>query len=286
MTITSTTTSVAYTGNDVTVAFAVTFPFFGTGSTAELRVIERVIATGAETVKTNVTDYTVTGGQGSTGTVTAMSAPASTVQWIIERDTTKTQETDYTANDPFPAETHEAALDRVTAIAQETDADASRALRFPVTDSSSLSAEIPNSVDRANARLGFDSNGGPVAVTSDVSGVAATAFGTSFVQAANAGAGNAVLFVKGSDIASATTITIPTDGNYFDVTGTTTITGMTVDAGRFFALQFDGALTFTDGASLDLAGQNIATAAGYRGLFYATADDTVQMVGFVAEDFQ
>lgn len=88
---------------------------------------------------------------------------------------------------------------------------------------------------------------------------------------------------QGTDIASATTITIPVDGTYFDVTGTTTITGITVAAGRLFVLQFDGALTFTDGASLDLAGSNITTAAGDRGIFYATAADTVQLLGYLTE---
>jgi hypothetical protein len=81
MTVSSTTNTVAYTGNGSTTAFAVTFSFFGTGSSAELEVIERVIATGAETTKSYSSHYTVTGGTGSTGTVTAVSAPADTVQW-------------------------------------------------------------------------------------------------------------------------------------------------------------------------------------------------------------
>ena len=51
MTVSTTTTSVSYTGNGSTTSFAVTFPFLGSGTTAELEVIERVIATGAETTK-------------------------------------------------------------------------------------------------------------------------------------------------------------------------------------------------------------------------------------------
>ena len=48
---------------------------------------------------------------------------------------------------------------------------------------------------------------------------------------------------KGADIASAATVVIGTDGSYFDITGTTGIsTQFTVDAGRRFTLQFDGAV--------------------------------------------
>ena len=55
---------------------------------------------------------------------------------------------------------------------------------------------------------------------------------------------------KGADLASATTITLGTDGNYFDITGTTTIdfinsTGY--QAGSRVTLQFDGILTVTHG---------------------------------------
>jgi len=71
---------------------------------------------------------------------------------------------------------------------------------------------------------------------------------------------------KGDDIASATTTDIgAANGNYVDVTGTTTITGLgTVQAGTRRIIQFDGALTLThNGTSLILPGNaNITTAAG------------------------
>lgn len=89
-------------------------------------------------------------------------------------------------------------------------------------------------------------------------------------------------FSKGSDIASAGTLAIGTDGNFFDVTGTTTITAMTVAAGALFVLQFDGALTLTDGASLELGAGNIVTAAGDHAVFYATAANTVTLLAYRA----
>lgn len=91
------------------------------------------------------------------------------------------------------------------------------------------------------------------------------------------------IWTKGADIASASPLVLGTDGNYFDVTGTTGFSAITVAAGTLFMLQFDGALTMTDGASLDLGGNNIITAAGDRGLFFATAANTVQMMAFQRE---
>ena len=70
MTLSSTDTTVSYTGDASTTAFPVTFSFLGTGSSSEISVIERTIATGAEVTLTYTTDYTVSGGSGSTGTVT------------------------------------------------------------------------------------------------------------------------------------------------------------------------------------------------------------------------
>lgn len=70
---------------------------------------------------------------------------------------------------------------------------------------------------------------------------------------------------KGADIASASALSLGTDGNFFDVTGTTTITSIsTKPAGTVIYLQFDGALTLTQNAtSLILLGAtNYATGAG------------------------
>lgn len=74
-----------------------------------------------------------------------------------------------------------------------------------------------------------------------------------------------VQFVKGSDITSASSLTIPGSGNYFDVTGTTTITGIaTVGVGALIKLHFDSALSLThNGTSFALlGGEDIDVAAG------------------------
>lgn len=93
------------------------------------------------------------------------------------------------------------------------------------------------------------------------------------------------IWSKGADIASASPLVLGTDGNYFDVTGTTGFSSITVSAGTLFMLQFDGALTLTHGASLDLPGEaNITTAAGDRLIAFAEAADTVQVLAYSKAD--
>jgi len=75
---------------------------------------------------------------------------------------------------------------------------------------------------------------------------------------------------KGSDIASASTISpSTTGGNYFVVTGTTTINNIAASwVGRIIILRFSAALQLTHSTSLSLPGAaNITTAAGDIGVF-------------------
>ena len=98
--------------------------------------------------------------------------------------------------------------------------------------------------------------------------------------------GNYVQTEKGGDIASASPLVIDTDGDYFDVTGTTNFAAMTVAADRQFTLQFDGALTMTHHATnLDLPSEaNITTAAGDVAVFQSTGANTVQCISYVKAD--
>lgn len=88
--------------------------------------------------------------------------------------------------------------------------------------------------------------------------------------------GNYIGWDKGGDIASASPLVIDTDGNMFDVTGTTNFSAMTVATNRKFTLQFDGILTITDGASIVLPGNaNFVTAVGDILECQSTASNTV-----------
>ena len=88
-------------------------------------------------------------------------------------------------------------------------------------------------------------------------------------------------YFKGTDMASGSP-TVPTDGNYFDCTGTTTISAFVVSANRHFFLQFDAALQLTHNSTdLDLPSEaNITTAAGDVAEFFATGTNDVQCVNY------
>lgn len=96
--------------------------------------------------------------------------------------------------------------------------------------------------------------------------------------------GAAINEAKGSDIASATTTDIgAATGNYADVTGTTTITGLgTVQAGTQRIVNFTGALTLTHNAtSLILpGGANITTAAGDTAIFVSLGSGNWRCVAY------
>jgi hypothetical protein len=165
MTVSSLTTSVTYVGNGVTTAFPVTFPFF------EITVEEIIL--GVVTKLTGGSDYTVSGGEGSTGTVVISPAPASGTTIRIRRTTDRRQLVDYVENDPFPAETHEKALDRAHMIIQELDAalggagDAGEAIVAPAGEDPAFT--LPAAATRANKFLQFDGSGNVTTTDVDVS---------------------------------------------------------------------------------------------------------------------
>ena len=82
---------------------------------------------------------------------------------------------------------------------------------------------------------------------------------------------------KGADVVSAATLTLGSDGNFFDITGTTTVTAIGAKAiGTKVIMQFDAVLILTHSAT-DLilpTGEPITTAAGDVAEFieYASAD--------------
>lgn len=96
--------------------------------------------------------------------------------------------------------------------------------------------------------------------TASISDVIAASSSTLFVTPAALKA----IWGKGTDIASATTLTLPaSEGGLFVVTGNTTITGIAATTeGRRIALYFTGTPLLDDGASFDLGGQDRQMVAG------------------------
>lgn len=148
MTISSTVSRLAYNGNGSTVAFSVSFKFI---DPEDLKVYV------GDALQVLDTDYTVTGGSGSTGTVTFSTAPALTDSVVILRDPAILQETDYVANDPFPAETHERALDKLTMIAQRHSDLLGRSMTLADSETSDVSLLIPS--PEARKIVGWNSTG-------------------------------------------------------------------------------------------------------------------------------
>jgi len=94
----------------------------------------------------------------------------------------------------------------------------------------------------------------------------------------------AALWEQGSDVASASTVSLG-EGGYFNITGTTTITDIdfaTDKAGRKAWVKFAGALTLTHNASTLIlpTGANIATAAGDTACFVSEGSDIVRCVAY------
>jgi hypothetical protein len=145
-----------YAGNGASTTFAVTFEFY---AAADLVVIERVTATGVEAVKALATHYTVSGGAGSTGAVTAMVPPASGVSWTILRRTAQIQSTAFVDADALPAKALEDGFDRAVLSAQEAADQATRSLRIPDSDSVGTGTALPASQARAGRALVFDAQG-------------------------------------------------------------------------------------------------------------------------------
>lgn len=144
MTVTSETSVYQYTGNGVTTAFSYPTLFFANDDgTNQLQVI-----LGDDDVQVEATDYTVTGaGLTAGGTVTFTTAPTSGTRVTIKRSVPITQETDYAAAGKFPAESHEAALDKLTMEVQQLKALIALAISQPAGAAIGSSLVFPSASD-------------------------------------------------------------------------------------------------------------------------------------------
>jgi hypothetical protein len=139
-------------------SFAVPFEFF---ADSDLNVyVDNVL-------KTITTHYSVSGGDGSTGTVT-MSVTGATggSKVAITRDVTIERVTDFTPGVEINRAALNTQLDTLTAIAADIKDQALRALRVQDSDITT-SLEIPLASARANKIFAFDSTGA-VSITDEI----------------------------------------------------------------------------------------------------------------------
>ncbi len=112
MTVSTTISNIVYTADGVQTVFPITY---SVDSASDIVVgLDGVITTTGFTVTLNPNQSANPGGD-----VTFDTAPLNGVQVDLVRQTSLTQQTDYNAYDPFPAETHERALDKLTLITQD-----------------------------------------------------------------------------------------------------------------------------------------------------------------------
>tara|TARA_A100001015_G_scaffold305616_1_gene398608 strand:+ start:92 stop:1810 length:1719 start_codon:yes stop_codon:yes gene_type:complete len=155
LTVSSLNTKNSYNGDGSATSFAYQFPIH---STAELTVIERS-ANGTETIKSLGSHYSITDNGAAGGNVVFGSAPASGVTVVLLRNTNLTQEVDYIENDAFPAETHEAAIDKLTLQIQEAQEELDRSIKLSRTNTMTSTEFTNSATDRAGKILAFDTSG-------------------------------------------------------------------------------------------------------------------------------
>ena len=150
------------TGTGLVAAFPFNAPV---AAVDELAVYTVVIATGAQTKQvrggSGTYDFNVTINASTRfATVTLNNNLPNTHQVIILREVAIKQETDYVAGDAFPAETHEAALDKLTFITTQLSERIDRTVKFQEALASDLPGDITaSSTLRANKAIKFQSDG-------------------------------------------------------------------------------------------------------------------------------
>jgi len=156
MTVSSSTSKVSYNGDGSTTVFAYTFKTFDED---DLTVVLRS-STGTETTQTITTHYTVSGvGNAGGGNVTMLTAPAAGETLTILREQPLTQGLDLVPNDPFPAQSLEDALDKLTFMVQTHSEELDRAIKASKTNTITSTEFTVNATDRANKVFAFDSSG-------------------------------------------------------------------------------------------------------------------------------
>ena len=302
MTLTDSTNRVQYTGNGSTTSFAITFVFWD----ADDPQVTHADSSGTETTWTRGTQFTITGGSGATGTLTVVTSPTDYTPALNETLTIKsnlanTQPTSLPAGGELPSGTLEQQLDQIVRQLQQFSETVGRSITLKISstendvtiedlDGNTGKFAQVNAAEDGFTYASVTSSGtitDPVPVANGGTGSTSAATAITALGAAGTGVSNTFsknqVWNKGSDLSSASPLVLGSTGNYYDVTGTTGFSQITCTAGTLFMLQFDGALTMTDGSNLDLAGANIVTAAGDRALFFAVATNTAQLIAYRTE---
>lgn len=190
MTVSSSLSKKDYVGDGSTQAFPTEFQFF---TSTDLQVYT-IDTNGVVTLRSEgfgSTQYQVSGGAGSSGTVTFNSAPINNHVVLLLRVLPQTQLTDYVDGDSFPAQAHESAIDRAIMLVQQLQGELNLSLKAPSTEVGDPLV-LPSISSRALKFLAFDVNGLPISA-SVVDSATVSAFMTGVLTSADAEAAKEAL---------------------------------------------------------------------------------------------
>lgn len=220
-------------------SFTVSFEFF---DAADLNVYIN------GTLKTLTTHYTVTGGNGSTGTISLSTAGTTvTDKVVITRDIALARTTDFPTSGPFDVTSLNLELDKFIAISADLKDQASRALQLTDFDVNA-NLTLPALDDRKGRVLAFnsttgESEAGPSigdvssisAITADISTLADIEDGTDATDAIQTVAGISGNVATVAGIAANVTTVAGISGNVTAVAGidtdVTTVAGKATEIG-------------------------------------------------------
>lgn len=140
MTISNTQVLLKYAGDGVQTSFALPGGTNSFSDNSEIRVV-LVQNDGTEVPQVMNTDFTVSGGNPGSG-VSMLVPPALDEFLIVYRESAKTQQVDFIGTGPFPSETNERALDKLTRLTQENTYAIRRALKVKLSDTDNIDPEL------------------------------------------------------------------------------------------------------------------------------------------------
>lgn len=239
-----------------------------------------------DTLLVKTTDYTVTINVDGTGSITTVSSIPGADNITIIGARPYARLTDFSTGGDFFADDVNDELDSMMILIQQLREENTRSAKL--SETTTFSGDLIFPEPSANNLIGWNSAGTALdnKAAADINLTLVSAFVQTLLDDSTAKDFRQTLILdkKGADIASSSTLNLDTaTGDLVDVTGTTSITAITLAEGVEKTVRFTGALTLTNGASLVLPGSaNITTAAGDFATFRGYASSVVRCVRYSA----
>lgn len=279
MTVSSNTPRADYDCNGVTTNFTVPFQFFLTNEIKVLKT-DTTVTPNVVTTLALTTDYVVTGGAGSTGAITTVSTFPTGIKLSILPNLPLTQLTHYIPGDPFPAASHEAALDRLDLQDQQLSEQMSRALILPPT---TVGVDTTMPIPVANTALGWNSTATGLATLASFN--TAAYVGTPLMDGVGQ-AGDGSAYAAGTHRHPTDTSRAPTASPTFTgtatfvnqtTTGTVTVTGATITGLNASSVNFTQTGTGAITSNLDAKAKQVKSVLEYGAVGDGVTDDSVNI---------